>query len=194
MRIMKRLLMGIGATALVALLLTVITQKTAHALVAALVEVANTSTNPVPNADVNAPGEEPLQTLLCSATGDLLCPSSIGSSSFVVPSTTSDGLSVKRLVIENVSVGCSSTGATRLQALLTTVMNENQVNGAVFESNIFIPLVASFPSGTSEPIGSLPVRAYADPGTTVSVNTFGFTTSTTGAACIFSVAGRYITH
>src|SRR5271166_3899951 len=46
MKFVKMTLMGIGGVALAVLLLT---PKTAHALVAALVQVTNTTANPVPN-------------------------------------------------------------------------------------------------------------------------------------------------
>jgi len=61
MRFAQRLFMGIGAVALAGTLISLVAPKAAPATVAALVEVANTSANPVPNADVNAPGEEPFR-------------------------------------------------------------------------------------------------------------------------------------
>jgi hypothetical protein len=48
----KQLLMGAGALALVALLMNLVAPKAVHATVAALVQVANTPTNPVPTADL----------------------------------------------------------------------------------------------------------------------------------------------
>ena len=64
MRFMKRLLRGLAAVALAGTLISLVVPKAVHAAVAALVEVANTPANPVPNADVNAPGEEPFQTVV----------------------------------------------------------------------------------------------------------------------------------
>src|ERR1700683_5381739 len=98
MRFTKRLLMGFGAVALAGTFLSLVAPKAVHAAVAALVLVTNTSANPVPNADVNAPGEEPLQTILCSAIGNVSCPGSGQPTGFTVPTTTSDGLSVQRFV------------------------------------------------------------------------------------------------
>src|SRR5580704_8627668 len=169
MRFIKRLLMGAGAVALAGTLISLVAPKAVHAAVAALVLVTNTSANPVPNADVNAPGEEPVQTLLCAAIGNVSCTGSGQPTGFSVPTTTSDGLSVKRLVIEYVSANCTNSGVSQLQAILQTEMDENPVDGVVHDGYINLPLVPSSPSSTGEPIASLPVLAYADPGKGVSV-------------------------
>ncbi len=62
MRIMKRLLMGISAAALAALLLSLITPKAAHALVAALVQVTNTTANPAITWDADHATRVPYQS------------------------------------------------------------------------------------------------------------------------------------
>ena len=51
MQFTKRLLTGLGAVALAAMLLSLAAPKAVHAIVAALVEVTNTPANPVPTAD-----------------------------------------------------------------------------------------------------------------------------------------------
>ncbi len=193
MKFVKKLLMGIGAVALAGTLLTLVAPKAVHAAVAALVEVANTPANPVPNADVNAPGEEPLQTVLCNNVGFLSCGTT--PSSFVVPATTSDGLGVKRLVIEYVAVTCVNTGVSQLQAVLTTSTSANLVNGSIFLVSIPLPLTPSAPGTTGAPGASLPMRAYADPGSTVTAESAGsFSGPPIGAVCNFGVIGRLITH
>jgi len=193
MKLVKNLLMGFGAVALAGTLLSLVAPKAVHAAVAALVLVTNTPANPVPNADVNEPGEEPFQTILCNAIGSSACDVS-QPSSFVVPSTTSDGLIVKRLVIEYVSVSCFNNGVSNLQVDFTAEMDENAVNGLVHDGYIFLPLVPASPSSIGQPVATMPVRAYADPGKPVVVGTFGNFPGTTGAACTFSVIGHYITH
>jgi len=192
MRFMKRLLMGIGAVALAGTLLTLVAPKAVHAAVAALVEVANTPANPVPNADVNAPGEEPLQTALCNSVGVIGCGTT--PSSFVVPATTADGLGVKRLVIEYAGVTCINTGVTGLQAILSTSTSANIVNGTIFLVNIPLLLTPSAPGTTGAPGASVPMRAYADPGATVSAGLGGSFIGTAAASCNFAVIGRLITH
>jgi hypothetical protein len=52
MQFAKRLLMGVGAVALTAMLVSLGAPKAVHAVVAALVQVTNTNSNPVPTADV----------------------------------------------------------------------------------------------------------------------------------------------
>jgi hypothetical protein len=190
---MKKLLMGIGAVALAGTLLNLVAPKAVHAAVAALVEVANTPANPVPNADVNAPGEEPFQTLMCNAVGTGTCASD-QPSILTVPTTTSDGLSIKRLVIEYVAVSCFNNGVSNLQVGLFTEMDENPVGGVVHDSFIIIPLTPSSPSSTGEPAAAMPVTAYADPGKPLTAGVFGSFPGTTGATCTFSIVGRYITH
>ena len=196
MRFMKRLLVGIGAVALAGTLLTLLAPKAVHAAVAALVEVANTPANPVPNADVNAPGEEPLQTQICLTTP---ISSDCGStpSGFVVPATTSDGLSIKRLVIEQISASCSETGTvTSLQAYLGFQMNENQVNGSAFPGIIYLPFTPTPGNlGAKNPVSSATTRAYADPGTEVTMHQeFSTTSPPATLVCNYTVVGYYVTH
>src|ERR1039457_1175895 len=199
MRFMKRLLVGIGAVALAGTLLTLVAPKAVHAAVAALVEVANTPANPVPNADVNAPGEEPFQTQLCYSLltfggGPDPC---IGGfpKFFTVPTTTSDGLSIKRLVVDHLAASCNETEV--ITSLITAVdfgMNENQVNGSVYVGRIYIPLTPTPGTvGGVSPVGSIAARAYADPGTVVSPY-LQFTSGAPlpSAYCNYTVVGHYV--
>jgi len=190
MRFLKHLFLSVGAVALAGVLLTLVAPKAVHAAVAALVEIANTPANPVPNADVNAPGEEPFQTELCAAIGGSGCDTFVPAT-FVVPTTTSDGLNVKRLVIEAVGATCYNNGATQLLASFGTAINENQVSGSVY-FNFVLPLIPS--SAGNFTASSTPVRAYADPGTTVAAVLNGTATSPAGAACVYSVTGYFLTH
>ena len=52
MSILRRIAMGIGGTVVVALVFSLAAPKTVHAVVSALVTVANTATNPVPAQEV----------------------------------------------------------------------------------------------------------------------------------------------
>jgi hypothetical protein len=67
MKFVQRLFMGIGGLAAAAVALTMLSPK-AHALVATLVEVANTRSTPVPNQDVDAPGRHAYQSS-CTVDG-----------------------------------------------------------------------------------------------------------------------------
>jgi hypothetical protein len=191
MKFVKNLCMGIGAVSLAAVLLTLVAPKAVHAAVATLVEIANTAANPVPNTDVNAPGEEPLQTELCSAIGGSGCPTDVPSS-FVVPTTTSDGLVVKRLVIEAVGVTCINSGVTQFQPSIQALVNENQVSGWQ-DFDIVFPIASS--PGSSFTGSIMPVKAYADPGTTVFTNiNNGSAVSPIGVTCLFNVTAYFLTH
>jgi hypothetical protein len=67
MRILKRLLMGFGSILAAALLLAVTVPKSAHAIAAALVQVTNTTANPVPVLDVRASAAQNVE-LACTFT------------------------------------------------------------------------------------------------------------------------------
>lgn len=56
MKFAKSFLMGTGAVVLAGLVLTLVAPKAAHAIAATLVQVTNTSSNPVINQDVDSPG------------------------------------------------------------------------------------------------------------------------------------------
>jgi len=65
MHFLKRLLMGFGsilsAVLLLALLLALVAPKSAHALVATLVQVTNTTANPVPVVDVQSAAQQSVE-------------------------------------------------------------------------------------------------------------------------------------
>jgi hypothetical protein len=61
MQVLKRLLMGFGSILAAALLLALAAPKSAHALVAALVQVTNTPANPVPVVDVQRAAQQSVE-------------------------------------------------------------------------------------------------------------------------------------
>ena len=191
MRCAERSLMTAGALVLAGLMGTMIAPKVAHAVVATLVQVVNTPANPVPNADVNAPGEEPFQTILCQAAGTGTC---FEPNSFVVPATTSDGLSIKRVVVDYVSVRCEQSGVVGLAPILGTLMNENSVNGSVYAGTIYLPLTPSPGATSTDFVSSVAARAYADPGTAVGAGIVGSVGPGSSAACRFDIDGYFVTH
>jgi len=199
MKLLQKLAFLAAACALLVATFSIIGPRAVKAAVATLVQVVNTPASPVPNADVNAPGEEPFQTQLCFSLGSNVCPTS-PPGDFVVPATTSDGVSIKRLVIEHISARCQTSGNfARLETTLFTQMNENQVNGAAFPGAIYLPLTVSSPGsgGGLNPVSSIPVRAYADPGTTV----YPFLAyeglpggGDVNVQCNYTIVGSYVTH
>jgi hypothetical protein len=150
-----------------------ISPKRAHAVVATLVQVANTATNPVLNRDIDRADSEPFATTLCYGSGGFY-PCYLGQempSEFSVPATTSDGSAVKELVIDYADGNCYTTaGGTLLDVDLATTVSENTVN-SVGSSYHFFPLQQN-PNITASNQGhifswSTPTRIFADPGTTV---------------------------
>jgi hypothetical protein len=142
MKFVQRFLIGIGGMALAAAALIVAVPKTAHAVTAALVQVMNTRSTPVPNQDVDAPGRNIYQQT-CSYTiigyGPAYCN---------VPPAGEN----LELVIQSVSFKVAG-GAPQDAELYSEV-------GGVF-STTYIPLTAQGPSLYA---AASPVVRYADAG------------------------------
>ena len=193
MQFAKRLLMGAGAVALAGLLGVMIAPKATHGVVATLVQVTNTAANPVLNRDIDRSENQPFSTSLCYGSGGAF-PCYLGESqpsSFVVPSTTSDGSAVAELVIDYVDGSCSATaGGVLIDVVIGTSVSKNTVN-SIGSAYHFFPLLQN-PNITASNQGhiftwSAPARIFADPGSTVSFvadsqidTTFGCTVNVTG--------------
>ncbi|MHB8525837.1 MAG: hypothetical protein ACYDD2_06735 [Candidatus Acidiferrales bacterium] len=108
MNVLRRIAMAIGGTVVVALVVTLAVPRAAHAVLSALVTVTNTSANPVPTYDSGTR----FQTDVCFASGSVSVASNFcglnNSRTFQVPTVTSSGATVKRLVVDNVSGICSN--------------------------------------------------------------------------------------
>jgi len=103
----KNLLMVAGAFALAMILFAIAAPKAAHALVSTLVQITNTSANPVHTAE----SATRFQAAVCNFTGPVATATNLctaGKSTFTVPTVTSTGASVKRLIVDNVSGFCSN--------------------------------------------------------------------------------------
>ena len=173
----------------------VFTPRIAHAITATLVQVVNTSANPVPSADASLRFE----ASLCSQ-GGVVGPATNsctpGQNVFVVPATASTGAAVKRLVIDYVSGTCSNYNNNALQIKTITITGPptpDSVNGG----SSFVHYVATGPgysyvndSTWPPPITNLPETDYTfsqpmhitfNAGDTVSVGVFGFLPSLAGA-------------
>lgn len=104
MNIVRKAVTTIGGFCLAALLIAALAPKATHAVVAALVQVANTSANPVPNRDVDNPARDTFQASFdssCTASGLTL----ISCTGLTVPSTNGSGQPVSMFVIEYASGG-----------------------------------------------------------------------------------------
>jgi len=108
-RFAKRFLMVAGAGALAGILAIAIAPKTAHGLVAALVQVSNTTANPVPTEDIRGSASQILE-LACPTNdgGQEFCvqddPITPSSSPFTVPAG-------QNFVITQIEALCSGGGS-----------------------------------------------------------------------------------
>jgi hypothetical protein len=129
MRFAKRLLMGVGAAALVAILGMAIAPKAAHGVVATLVEVANTPSNPVAMLDVHNSASQ-IVNLMCPLTlgtcTQLLLSSPGVSNAFTVPAG-------RNLVINNIEI--SNGGQGGLTFVLLYVGSPSSTESQIFKFN-----------------------------------------------------------
>jgi hypothetical protein len=155
MKFAKRLLMGVGAVALAAIVLTVMAPKEVHATVAALVQVVNTPTNPVPTLNTENPARAPFQAF-CTTFGSGFC-------SWTVPAG-------KSMVIEfvNTQVFVPTGSANNASSLLFTTAGGT---AGAFTMAPGTHVVTQF--GDDGYVANASVRLYADPGTTISMQVPG---------------------
>ena len=108
MRLLKQALAILGSVVVVAMIGALVAPKAVHAVVAAAVNVVNTSANPVPTYDAGTR----FQADACTSSGATSAATSFcglnTSATFTVPATTASGAIVKRLVVDDVSGGCSN--------------------------------------------------------------------------------------
>jgi hypothetical protein len=116
-----------------------------------------------------------------------------------VPSTTTDGASVKRLVIEDFSGICTTSptsGNTFVEGVsVQTSVNENAVN-SVSSITVFAPVAPPpQPAISRDQIFSQPVRLYADTGSNVELQPSAVGTDVVGAdvICVATVNGYLVT-
>jgi hypothetical protein len=160
---------ALGAIFLAALLIAALAPKVTRGVAAALVQVAHASANPVPA--VSAAADFQYEAVLCTGTCD---PNA--SSSFSVPSTTTTGVPVKRLVIEDLNAGCGGMGPGIAAVTPPLSMETNGASGSTY---FFLP-TAFGPGDTS---GHATVRIYADPSATV-------TLLPAGSDCLATLTGH----
>ena|ERR1700730_5425391 len=108
MKLLKQAMGVLGTVVMIAMIAALVAPKTAHALVATLVQVVNTSASPVPTSEVGR-SNEPFMAELCIQNNISYCGSD--PSSFTVPLTTADGKTVTRLVVTQVTGFCGTDGS-----------------------------------------------------------------------------------
>jgi hypothetical protein len=195
MQFAKRLFLGLGAIALMALLLTLAAPKTVHGLVATLVQVANTTGNPVPNRDVDDPGHATLVVLSCASITHpndnfFACFPQNASQccsgpTYVVPAGY-------RLAIQEVDGICSTPNNQSINYLGLVV----STNG--YSTPHWLPLVnqgAGEPTTVPQTIleNELAVHFYADPGSSLVFGGYQ-SDSTNNTTCTFTVSGYLVSY
>jgi hypothetical protein len=108
MNVARKSVSTLGGIFLAALLIGALAPRATRAIAAALVQITNTSADPVPTYDSGTR----FQAAVCNQFGSVAvaannCAANT-SKSFVVPTVTSSGAAVKRLIVEKVSGQCSS--------------------------------------------------------------------------------------
>ncbi len=188
MNLPRRIAMAIGGTVAVALVIGLAAPKTVHALVSALVTVANTSANPVPNRDVDNSANFPFSSEVCFGDANF-CQSVPGQ--FTVPTVTSSGAPIKRLIIETISGVCEnpSGGSNFIAGIaLNTSAPTDSSNGSL--ETVFLPAVQTEPGFA---MFNRIVHFYANPGASVVEGSSGASSSFLAGGCLAAVSGHLVT-
>jgi hypothetical protein len=217
MNLPRKALSTLGGILLAALLLAALAPRAARGVAAALVQITNTSADPVPVYDSSTR----FQTDVCSQFGTIaLAVNNCGannSTSFVVPTVTSSGATVKRLIVDNVSGFCSSYNNPGL-FIKAVRLNGNFVPDAVLNGVLptgenaahYVPIVAAPYSYTNNsdfgpPLGGIQETDYTygevthfsfNPGDTVFLNITDFLNDAAGdqdLACLARIDGYLAT-
>lgn len=178
MNLMRKAVSALGGIFLAALLIAALAPKATRGIAAALVQVANTSANPVPNQDVDNPGRATIEDIGCNVfsvpgfVGEFIC-----QPSFTVPAG-------QRLIIDQIEAICETpAGQTILSPGVRWVPNETH----------FFVLTPAGPggSGSSQYVLNQSVRYAVDSSSTF---TFDMTTndSTGNTSCSWNMTGHLI--
>jgi hypothetical protein len=170
-----------GAGALAGILAIAVAPKTAHGLVAALVQISNTPSNPVPNRDVDLPARASIQQLSCEgssfAGGDILgC-----DPGFTVPAG-------QRLVLQQLESVCATPRGNNVYSA-NIVFSEAGFGGF----HPFALISEGDAAGVVEYGQNQQVNYYLDPGSPI--NFRATTTDTSGSTnCYFAVSGYLVSY
>ena len=188
MNALRRIAMAISGTVVAALVLTLAVPRAAHAVLSALVTITNTAANPVPNRDVDNSANFPFSSEVC--IGDANFCQGV-TDQFTVPTVTSSGAPVKRLIIETISGACDDTsGGSNFIAgvALNTSAPADSSNSSL--EIVILPAIQTEP-GWAMFSGS--VHFYASPGASVLEGTSGVHSGGFGGGCFEAVSGYLVT-
>jgi hypothetical protein len=188
MKSAKRLLIGVSAFALVAILAAVLAPKTAHAVVSTLVTVANPASQPVFTMGVDNPDQSPLRLRF-----NIVVPQG-AASAFDYPAAVPEG---KCMVVEYISGSCAIPHSSGVGvADIAFEPPENGPSGSISTYHVYLlPVTRSATNalGFDGYVLSQLVRLYADGSAS---SNMGASVVLTGAApqggviCYFEVSGH----
>lgn len=194
--------------------MVILNPRTVHAITAALVQVTNTSANPVPQQEAATR----FQAAVCVVFGTIstatnTCPAPTNTASFAVPTTTSTGAAVRRLVVENVSGYCSNYGNNALVLKWVRLRGgfaPDSVSNGLGTFTHYVPVGVPYSyindASWGPPITNQPENDYSfgqttnfsfNPGDNVTFETEGFLPSASGAQdffCVGRVEGYLVTN
>ena len=184
MNILRRTFTTLGGIFLAALLITALAPKAARGVAAALVQVTNTASNPVPTED--GPGNFPFDASVCAQTGGTFCNGF--TQGFLVPLTTSTGAAVKRLVIEDVSATCNEQPGDAVSTEINVRFPADNVD--LLGDGIFRHLFPVTFAGPDFGVAHSPARIYVDAGALVSAMVVGTVATKQDVDCDMYLSGR----
>jgi len=178
MNLMRKAVSALGGIFLAALLIAALAPRATRGVVAAMVQVVNTSANPVPNQDVDNRGRATMELLTCDSTldrGTLTC-----SPSFTVPAG-------QRLMMDEIDGGCV-TPSTNTVFQSSLRFSEG---GIGIEHTLILTPTGFGVTGNALYSINQTVRYVADSGSSFEFLTL--TNDTTGfTSCAFTLTGHLI--
>jgi hypothetical protein len=183
MRFAKRMLMVAGAGALAGILAIALAPKAAHALVATLVQVANTTANPVPNKDVDNPDRATAVDQFCIVTG------TAGSPGFECDTTAFFTVPAgQRLVLEQLEAACTTPEGNSLYG--------GDIEFSEGGNSTLHPFALGSPAthaGVTSYVLNQQVRYYVDAGSPIFFQ-LGSTDTSGSTNCTFQFNGHLISY
>ena len=152
MKVLRSILVGLGCAALLAVVVALAAPRATHAVVAALVQVTNTTSNPVPVLDVAS--KHPFSA---SCSSNLTNVDNFNECLIAVPAG-------KMLVIQTVSVHAVVNPGVRVAHQVFTTLNGGSSNFIW----VNVPFGGTDPGGFDELQQSQQAVAYADPASNIS--------------------------
>jgi hypothetical protein len=184
MNLIRKAFTTLGGVFLAALLIAALAPRATRGVAAALVQVTNTASNPVPTED--GPGNFPFDASVCAETGGTFCGGL--TEGFFVPLTTSTGAAVKRLVIEDVSSTCDVQPGDVVSTEIDVRFPADNVD--LLNRGIFRHLFPVTFAGPDFGVVHSPARIYVDAGAPVSAMVVGVVATKQDVDCTMYLSGH----